>query len=61
MEITNVFNEFFTQQYNTVENESTLLNDLGFETTFSLFDISNSKIIIMSLYPNNIYKHEVCV
>ena len=49
LESTNLFNEFFIQQYNTVENEITILNDLGFETTetFSSFDISKGKIIIV--------------
>ena len=29
----NLFNEFFTQQCNTIENDNTLPNDLVFETT----------------------------
>ena len=49
----NLFNKFFTQQCNTIENDSTLLNDLVFETTerISSFDISKDEItkIIRSL------------
>ena len=46
LEKTNLFNEFFTQQCNTIENDSNLPNDLVFETTerISSFDISKDKI-----------------
>ena len=41
-----LFNEFFTQQSNTIENDSALPNDLVFETTdkISFFDISKDEI-----------------
>ena len=44
LEKANLFNEFFTQQRNTIENGSTLLNDLVFETTerissFKIFSV----------------------
>ena len=49
----NLFNEFFTQQCNTSENDSTTPNDLVFETTerVSFFDIHKDEItnIIRSL------------
>ena len=58
LEKANLFNEFFTQQCNTIENESTLPNDLVFETTerISSFDISKDKItkIIRYLENNNL-------
>ena len=45
LEKANLFNEFFTQQCNTIENDSTLPNDLVFETTerISSFDISEGR------------------
>ena len=56
LEKANLFNEFFTQQCNTIENDSTLPNDLVFETTerISSFDISKDEIskIIRSLDPS---------
>ena len=41
-----LFNEFVTQQSNTIENDSALPNDLVFETTdkISFFDISKDEI-----------------
>ena len=58
----NLFNEFFTQQCNTVENDSTLPNDLVFETTerMSSFDISKDEItkIIRSWDPNKTHGHD---
>ena len=61
-------NEFFTQQYNTTENNSTLPNDLVFETTerISFFDISKDEItkIIRSLDPNKAHGHDgtcICI
>ena len=58
----NLFNEFFTQQCNTIENDNTLPNDLVFETTerISSFDISKDEItkIIRSLDPNKAYGHD---
>ena len=62
LEKANLFNEFFTQQCNTIENESTLPNDLVFETTegISSFNISKNKItkIIRSLGPNKDHGHD---
>ena len=61
-EKTNLFNEFFTQQCNTIENDSTVPNDLVFETTerISAFDISKDEItkIIRSLDPNKAHGHD---
>ena len=61
-EKTNLFNEFFTQQCNTIENDSTLPNDLVFETTerISSFDISKDEItkIIRSFDPNKAHGHD---
>ena len=61
LEKANLFNEFFTQQCNTIENGSTLPNDLVFETKerISSSDISNDKItkIIKSLDPNKALGH----
>ena len=55
-EKSNLFNEFFPQQFNTIEDDSTPPNDLLFETRerISSFDISKDKIskIIRSLPPN---------
>ena len=50
----NLFDEFFTQQCNTIENDSTLPNDLVFETTerISSFDISNDEIITTHMREN---------
>ena len=51
----NLFNEFFTQQCNAIENDSTLPNYLVFETTeiISSLHISKDEItkIIRSLDP----------
>ena len=62
LEKTNLFNEFFTQQCNAIENDSTLPNDLNFETAerISSFDISEDKIIkiIKSLDPNKAHGHD---
>ena len=62
LEKANLFNEFFTQQCNTIENDSTLPNDLVFETTerISSFDISKDEItkIIRSLDPNKAHGHD---
>ena len=46
LEKANLFNEFFTQQCYTIENDSTLLNDLVFETAERIpsFDISIDEI-----------------
>ena len=46
LEKANLFNEFFTQQCNTIENDSTLPNDLVFETAERILslDISKDKI-----------------
>ena len=61
LENANLFNEFFTQQCNAIENVSTLPNDLVFETTerISSFDISKGYIskIIRSLDPNKAHGH----
>ena len=55
-------NEIFTQQCNTIENDSTLPNDLVFETTERIlsFDISKDEItkIIRSLDPNKAHWHD---
>ena len=62
LEKANLFNEFFTQQCNTIENDSTLPSDLVFETTerISSFDISKDDItkIIRSLDPNKDHGHD---
>ena len=62
LEKTNLFNKFFTQQCNTVENDTTLPNDLVFETTerISSFGNSNGGIanIIRSLDPNKAHGHD---
>ena len=62
MEKANLFNEFFTQKCNTIENDSTLPNDLVFETTERIlsFDISKDEIakIIRSLDPNKAHGHD---
>ena len=61
-EIANLFNEFFTQQCNTIENDSTLPNDLVFETIerISSFDISKDEItkIIRSLDSNKAHGYD---
>ena len=58
----NLFNKFFTQRCNTIENDSTLPNDLVFETTerISSFDIFKDEItkIIKSLDPNKAHGHD---
>ena len=57
-----LFNEFFTQQCNTIEKDSNLPNDLVFETTetFSSLDISKDKItkIIRFLEPSKAQGHD---
>ena len=62
LEKANLFNEFFTQKWNTIENDSTLLNHLVFETTerTSSFDISKDEIIkiIRSLDPDKAHEHD---
>ena len=62
LEKANLFNEFFTQQGNTIENGSTLPNNLVFETTerISSFDISKDEItkIIRSFDPNKAHGHD---
>ena len=62
LEKANLFNELFTQQCNTIENDSTLPNDLVFETTerISSFDIYKDEItkIIRSLDPNKAHGHD---
>ena len=62
LEKANFFNEFFTQKCNTIENDSTLTNDLVFETTerISSFDISKDEItkIIRSLDPIKAHGHD---
>ena len=62
LEKANLFNEFFTHQCNTIENDSTLPNDLVFEITerLSSFDISKDQItkIIRSLDPNKNHGHD---
>ena len=61
LEKANLFNEFFTQQCNTIENYSNLPNDLVFETIkrVSFFDISKDKStkIIRSFNPNKAHGH----
>ena len=58
----NLFNEFFTQKCNTIENDNNLPNDLVFESRerISSFDISNDEIIkiIRSLDPNKARGHD---
>ena len=46
LEKTNLFNEFFIQQCNTIENDSSLPNYLIFDTIerISSFDISKDEI-----------------
>ena len=62
LEKANLFNEFFTQQCNTIENDSTLPDALIFETTerISSFDISKDEVtkIIRSLDPNKAHGHD---
>ena len=62
LEKANLFNEFFTQQCNTIENDSTLPNDLVFEATERIlsFDISEDEItmIVRSLGPNKAHGHD---
>ena len=62
LEKANSFNEFFTQQCNTIENDSILPNDLVFENTerISSFDISMDEItkIIRFLDPNKAHGHD---
>ena len=62
LEKANLFSEFFTQQCNTIENDSTLPNNLVFETTerISSFDISKDEItkIIRSLDPNKAHGYD---
>ena len=62
LEKANLFNEFFTQQCNTIENDSTLPNDLVFETTerISSFDISKNGItkITRSFDRNKAHGHD---
>ena len=56
LEKANSFNEFFTEQFNTIENDSTPPNNLVFEAAerISSFDIPKDEItkIIRSLDPN---------
>ena len=63
LEKANLLNEFFTQKCNTIENDSTLSNDLIFETTkrISSFDISKDEITktIRSLDPSKAHGHYV--
>ena len=58
----NLFNEFFTQQCNTIEYDSAVPNDLVFETTEMIlfFDISKDEItkIIRPLDPNKTHGHD---
>ena len=62
LEKANLFNDFCIQQCNTIENDSTLPNDLNFETAerISSFDISKDKItkVIKSLDPNKAHGHD---
>ena len=57
-----LFNEFFTQQFNTIENDSILHNDLVFQTAerISSFNISKDEItkIIRSFDPNKAHGHD---
>ena len=57
LEKADLFNEFFTQQCNTIENDSAVSNDINFET--EILDISKDKIImiIKSLDPNKTHGH----
>ena len=61
LEKANLFNEFFAQQCNRIENDNTLPNDLNFETAerVSSFDTFKDKIIkiIKSLDPNKAHGH----
>ena len=58
----NLFNEFFTQQCNTIEYDSAVPNDLVFDTTEMIlfFDISKDEItkIIRLLDPNKTHGHD---
>ena len=62
LEKEDIFNEFFTQHCNTIENDSTLPNDIVFESAekTSPFDIYKDDIteIIRSLDPNKAYAHD---
>ena len=62
LEKANLFKEFFTQKFNTIENDSTFTNNLVFETTekISSFDISKDEItkIIRSLDLNKAHGHD---
>ena len=62
LEKANLFNEFYTQQCNTIENDNTLPNDLVFETTerISSFDIPKDETtkIIRSLDPKKAHGHD---
>ena len=60
LEKASLFNEFFTHQCNTIENNNTLPNDLIFETTESISSFNISKItkIIKSLDPNKAHGHD---
>ena len=62
VEKANLFNEFFTQQCNTIENDSTLFIDLVVETIgrISSFDISKDEItkIIRYLDPNKAHEQD---
>ena len=62
LEKANLFNKFFTQQCNKIENDSTLPNDLAFENAerISSFDISKDEIttIIRFLDPKKAHGHD---
>ena len=62
LEKANLFNEIFTQQCNTIENDRTLPNDLIFETTagISSFDFSKDEIvkIIRFFDPSKAHGHD---
>ena len=62
LEKANLFNEFFTQQCDKIENDSNLPNDLVFETTERIlsFDVSKDEItkIIRTLDPNKAHGHD---
>ena len=59
LEKANLYNEFVTQQCNTIESDKTLPNDLAFETTernlsFDIFLRSTlPRLFIRSFVPNN--------
>ena len=59
----NLFNEFFIQQCNTIENDSSLPDYLISDTTerISSFDISKDAItkIIRSMVPSKTHGHDV--